>query len=76
MIESSRMIMEAAEIIKQVEGKGKWKDKPSEKDLIFLHGPILFEAAMYHMASDANEKFPPFKKNFVTKYSNMVLILF
>ncbi len=67
MIESSRMIMEAAEIIKQVEGKGKWKDKPSEKDLIFLHGPILFEAAMYHMASDANEKFPPFKKEFCDK---------
>ena len=64
MLESSRMIMEIAEVIKQIEGKGKWNDRPKEKDLIFLHGPILFEAAMYHLTSDANDKFPSFKKEF------------
>ena len=36
MLESSRMIMELAEVVKQSEGKGKWKDKPSKSDVIFL----------------------------------------
>jgi hypothetical protein len=64
MLEGSRMIMELAEVVKQSEGRGKWKDKPSKTDVIFLHGPIIFEAAMYHLTSDANISFPPFKKEF------------
>ena len=68
MLEGSRMIMELAEVVKQSEGKGKWKDKPSKSDVIFLHGPIIFEAAMYHLTSDANISFPPLKKNFVKVY--------
>ena len=67
MLESSRMIMELAEVVKQSEGKGKWKDKPSKSDVIFLHGPIIFESSMYHLTSDANISFSPFKKDFCEK---------
>jgi len=63
MITVTRMIMEAAEIVKQGNGKGKWKEIPSQNDLIFLHGPITYEATMYHLAENEGVV-PPFKKEF------------
>ena len=57
------MIMEAAEVVKQGHAKGKWKEKPTSKDIIYLHGPIIYEANMYHLAEEETP-IPPFKKEF------------
>ena len=64
MITGSRMIMEAAEVVKQHNAKGKWTSKPSVSDIVYLHGPIVYEATMYHLASDDNNPIPPFKMDF------------
>ena len=63
MITGTRMIMEAAEVVKQGHAKGKWKEKPTSKDIIYLHGPIIYEANMYHLAEEETP-IPPFKKEF------------
>ena len=67
MLEGSRMIMELAETVRQSEAKGIWDDKPSTHDIIFLHGPIIFQAAMYHLSSDPNITIPPYKEKFCEK---------
>jgi|TARA_B110000259_G_scaffold185585_1_gene234940 hypothetical protein len=64
MLEGSRMIMELAEVVKQSEAKGKWNEKPTKDDVIFLHGPIIYQAAMYHLSSSQNSKSPPYKEGF------------
>ena len=66
MITGTRMIMEASEVVKQTNGQGKWKEKPNKEDIIFLHGPIVYEATMYHLA-DTEGPIPPFKSDFCKK---------
>ncbi len=76
MLTGTRMIMETAEVVKQIAAKGKWKAKPTTNDIIYLHGPIVYEATMYHLATEERKnsrdrgvenEMPPYKEEFCKK---------
>ena len=76
MLTGTRMIMETAEVVKQIGGKGEWKEKPNSNDIIYLHGPIVYEATMYHLATEERKssrdrgvenEMPPYKEEFCKK---------